>query len=185
MALTYTLGTLTTVPVSDRPDLVPPVVLNALVELGLAEKVGVVPIDPELSDTAATEKAYGLTPDTLANCVIVTGKREGVSKTAACVVLSTTRAAINGLVQKKLDVRKASFLERELAIEHTGMEFGGITPIGLPADWPVFVDARVAEAPLVIVGSGIRGSKLLLPGALFASLPSVEIVPDLGRVIES
>jgi prolyl-tRNA editing enzyme YbaK/EbsC (Cys-tRNA(Pro) deacylase) len=180
----YTLGTLITVPVSERPDLVPRVVLDALVAVGFADRVGVVEIDPELSDTAATREAYGLTPDALANCVIVTGKREGVSKTAACVVLSITRANINGVVPKKLDVRKASFLDRDLAIEQTGMEFGGITPIGLPAEWPIFVDERVALAPLVIVGSGIRGSKLILPGELFASFPAVEIVPDLGTRIE-
>ena len=41
-------------------------------------------------------------------------------------------------------MRKCSFLPMDRAVELTGMEYGGITPIGLPADWPVFVDSRVA-----------------------------------------
>jgi prolyl-tRNA editing enzyme YbaK/EbsC (Cys-tRNA(Pro) deacylase) len=180
----YTLGLLTSEPVSEHPDLVAPTVLAALVSLGLENQAGVVEIDPDLSDTAATQTAYGLAMETLANCVIVTGKREGVTRTAACLVPATTRANINGLVPPRLDVRKASFLERTLAVEQTGMEFGGITPIGLPTGWPIFVDGRIPDIPLVIVGSGIRRSKLIVPGVLFASLPGAVIVPELGRPIE-
>ena len=72
-------------------------------------------------------------------------------------------------------------MPREVAVELTGMEFGGITPIGLPETWPVLVDARVIRTPLVIVGSGIRRSKLIVPGELFASLPGVQVVEGLGR----
>jgi prolyl-tRNA editing enzyme YbaK/EbsC (Cys-tRNA(Pro) deacylase) len=67
------------------------------------------------------------------------------------------------------------------AVELTGMEYGGITPLGLPADWPLLVDARVAAADAVVVGSGIRGSKLAVPGAVLAALPGAEVVPDLAR----
>lgn len=180
-----TLGKLVGVPASEAPDLVAPVAFAALVAAGLADAVGVVEIDPDLSDTAATEAAYGLDATTLANCVIVTGKREGAERVAACVVASHTRADINGLVKRRLDVRKASFMPRESAVELSGMEFGGITPVGLPSGWPIFVDAGVAATPLLVIGSGIRKSKLIMPGELFAKLPGVEIVPDLGVVIPS
>ncbi|MDQ1546719.1 MAG: hypothetical protein QOH69_1623 [Actinomycetota bacterium] len=80
-----------------------------------------------------------------------------------------------------MDVRKASFLAREIAVESTGMEFGGITPIGLPVGWPILVDGRVTQTPLVIVGSGIRPSKLIVPGDLFSSLPGVEVIDGLAR----
>jgi prolyl-tRNA editing enzyme YbaK/EbsC (Cys-tRNA(Pro) deacylase) len=179
----HTLGALTTAPVSVHPELVSSSVLDALRALGLDSAIGVVEIDPALSDTAATREAYGLTADTLANCVIVIGRREGEERTAACVVPATTRADINGFVKHRLDVRKASFLARELAVELTGMEFGGITPIGLPASWPILVDERIIHTPLVIVGSGVRRSKLIVPGELFSALPGVEIVSGLGREI--
>jgi prolyl-tRNA editing enzyme YbaK/EbsC (Cys-tRNA(Pro) deacylase) len=178
------LGKLVAVAASQAPELVAPVTFAALVSAGLADSIGVVEIDPGLSDTAATEAAYGLDPSTLANCVIVTGKREGEERIAACVVASHTRADINGLVKRRLDVRKASFLPRESAIERSGMEFGGITPVGLPAAWPIYVDASLARVPLLVIGSGIRKSKLIIPGELFDQLPGVELVPDLGVVIE-
>jgi prolyl-tRNA editing enzyme YbaK/EbsC (Cys-tRNA(Pro) deacylase) len=67
------------------------------------------------------------------------------------------------------------------AVELTGMEYGGITPIGLPADWPVYVDAAVAATERVVIGSGIRRSKLTLPGSALASLPGAVVLPSLGR----
>jgi prolyl-tRNA editing enzyme YbaK/EbsC (Cys-tRNA(Pro) deacylase) len=96
------------------------------------------------------------------------------------MVFATTRADVNGLVKRQLDVRKASFAPMETAVELTGMEYGGITPIGLPADWPVFVDAAVARSERVIIGSGVRRSKLTLPGAALASLPGAVVVTNLG-----
>jgi prolyl-tRNA editing enzyme YbaK/EbsC (Cys-tRNA(Pro) deacylase) len=147
---------------------------------GLLGEVGVVEIDPALSDTATTQQEFGLELDTLANCVVVAGKREGLERLAACVVLATTRADINGIVKRLLDVRKASFLPTERAVELTGMEYGGITPIGLPTDWPVLVDRRVIGTEVVVIGSGVRRSKILLPGRLLARLAGVEVIAGLA-----
>jgi prolyl-tRNA editing enzyme YbaK/EbsC (Cys-tRNA(Pro) deacylase) len=63
----------------------------------------------------------------------------------------------------------------------TGMEYGGITPIGLPTGWPILVDAAVAAAAEVVIGGGVRGSKLFLPGRALLSLPGAELVEGLGR----
>ena len=100
-------------------------------------------IDPELADTAAFCERYGVGLDVSANCVVVAGRRGGETRFAACVVLATTRADVNGVVRRRLDARKASFAAMDLAVAETGMEYGGITPIGLPAGWPLLVDARV------------------------------------------
>ena len=69
----------------------------------------------------------------------------------------------------------------ETAVELTGMEYGGITPIGLPGDWPIYVDEAVANTPRVVIGSGVRRSKLTLPGAALASLPGAVVLTGLGR----
>ena len=90
-----------------------------------------------------------------------------------------TRADVNTLVRKLLDVRKCSFLPMDRAVEETGMEYGGITPFGLPAGWRVLVHEALLEEPVVVVGSGVRRSKLLVPGRLLADLPGAEVVPDL------
>ena len=176
----FTLGGLTTAPASTRTDLLAPPTREALEALGWLDEVGVVEIDPDISDTAATRDEFGLDAANLANCVVVGGKREGVERIAACVVLSTTRADVNNTVKRLLDVRKASFLPMDRAVELTGMEYGGITPIGLPAGWPVLVDARVADQDVVIIGSGVRRSKILLPGRLIASLPGAQLIEGLG-----
>ena len=176
----FRLGRLISVPVSDRPDLVAAPTLRALEQIGWLGSVGVVEIDPGQSDTAMSQATYQLPPDTLANCVVVGGKREGDERMAACVVLFTTRADVNGAVRRRLDVRKASFLPMDRAVELSGMEYGGINPIGLPAEWPILVDPRVVETDIVLTGSGVRRSKLLLPGRLLGQLPGAEIVDGLG-----
>jgi prolyl-tRNA editing enzyme YbaK/EbsC (Cys-tRNA(Pro) deacylase) len=178
---TFRLGALSSVPASTRPDLLAEPTRTALENTGLVDDVGVVEIDPAVSDTAASQHEFGLEPDMLANCVVVGGKREGSERFAACVVLATTRADVNGVVRRRLDVRKASFLPMDRAVEATGMEYGGITPIGLPTGWPVLIDSRVVEAELVVIGSGVRRSKILVPGALLARVPGAEVVEALGR----
>jgi prolyl-tRNA editing enzyme YbaK/EbsC (Cys-tRNA(Pro) deacylase) len=96
------------------------------------------------------------------------------------MVLATTRADVNGVVRRHLDARKASFAPMDDAVRLTGMEYGGITPIGLPEGWPVLVDAAVVAAGPVIVGSGIRGSKLELPGDALVDLPGAVVLDGLA-----
>ncbi len=177
---------LATAPVLDRPELLGPPVLAAVERLVAEGTVAgdailSAPIDGDLSDTSASIDAYGIAPEQAANCVVVSGKREGTERIAALVVLASTRADVNGVVKRLLDVRKCSFLGREDAVARTGMEFGGISPIGLPAEWRVLVDARVAAAGPVIIGSGIRPSKVALDGAVLAGLAGVEVVDGLAR----
>jgi prolyl-tRNA editing enzyme YbaK/EbsC (Cys-tRNA(Pro) deacylase) len=174
------IGSLVDEPALDRPDLLAPAVLAALRGWPRAGEVRVAEIDPDLADTAAFCEKYGTPLETSANCVVVAGKREGHTRYAACLVLATTRADVNGVVRRYLDVRKASFAATDDAVSQTGMEYGGITPIGLPA-WPVLIDARVAGVAEVIIGSGVRRSKLILSGAALASLPGADVITDLAR----
>ena len=178
------MGRLDAVAALSRPDLLGPSVAAALAELEGkidAAAVGVAEIDPELADTAAFCERYEVPLAESANCVVVAGRRDGESRFAACVILATTRADVNGMVRRQLDVRKASFAPMDTAVEQTGMEYGGITPIGLPAHWPVFVDAAVAASGRVIIGSGVRRSKLTLPGEALGQLPGATVLTGLAR----
>jgi prolyl-tRNA editing enzyme YbaK/EbsC (Cys-tRNA(Pro) deacylase) len=174
------LGSLQTRPALERPDLLAPPVAAALAGWPGASGIGVVEIDPELADTAALAAAYDLPMETGANCVVVGGRRAGEERVAACVVRADTRADVNNLVKRALDVRKASFLPVERAVEESGMEYGGITPLGLPASWRVLVDPRAVDIDVAVIGSGVRRSKLLLPGTLLAELPGAEVVDGLA-----
>lgn len=167
-----------TVPATTRPDLLAEPVRAALAGWPDADAVGVAEIDPALADTAAFCERYDVPLDASANCVVVTGKRAGQTRTAACMVLATDRADVNNVVRRHLDVRKLSFAAQDEATAATGMEYGGITPIGLPEDWPILVDRRVTEAGDVVIGSGVRRSKLVVPGAWLADLPGA-LVLDL------
>ncbi|MFE5211526.1 YbaK/EbsC family protein [Streptomyces sp. NPDC056600] len=146
-----------------------------------AENIVYVDTDPEKADTAVFVQHYGSDLlDASANCVVVAGRRGQETGYAACLVLSTTRADVNGLVRRRLGARKASFAPMDTATGLTGMEYGGITPVGLPAGWPVLVDSAVAALPYVLVGSGRRRGKLLVPGPALAELPGAEVVEGLG-----
>jgi len=96
-------------------------------------------------------------------------------------VLATTRADVNGLAKRQLGASKISFAPMDAATAASGMEYGGITPIGLPADWPILIDQAVARADRVVVGSGLRRSKISLPGAALARLPNAVVLEGLGR----
>jgi prolyl-tRNA editing enzyme YbaK/EbsC (Cys-tRNA(Pro) deacylase) len=168
------------VPTLSRTDLLAAPVAAALRDWPGADEVLVAEIDPALADTAAFCERYGISLTESANCVVVAGKRGGNTMYAACMVLATTRADVNGLVRRHLDARKASFAPVEAVTAATGMEYGGITPVGLPADWRILVDDLVAKTPSVVIGAGIRSAKLRLPGGLLAELPGAEILPGLG-----
>ena len=175
-----TLGTLRTEPATTRTDLLAEPVRAVLSGWPHAARVGVAEIDPGLADTAACSEAYEVPLEAGANCVVVAGRRDGEERVAACVVRADTRADVNNLVKRMLDVRKCSFLSMDRAVEESGMEYGGITPVGLPEHWRLLVDSRAAELDLALIGSGVRRSKLLLPGPLLGELPRAEVVEGLA-----
>ncbi len=180
--MNVSIGSLAAEPALSRPGLLAAPVVTALSAMGeAAGAVGVAEIDPAAADTAAFCERYGVSPAESANCVVITGRRDGEARYAACVILATTRADVNNTARRELDVRKASFAAMDDAVEQTGMEYGGITPVGLPAAWPVLVDARVADTATVVIGSGVRRSKLVLPGKLLASLPGARVIEGLAR----
>ena len=169
------VGTLTFVPVGDAPDLVGDPVRRYIEETG-GDGLWVSEIDPSLADTVAFCEHYEVGLDVSANCVVVEAKRADRVWHAACIVLATSRADVNGIVRKHLGARKISFAPVDSAVSLTGMEYGGITPVGLPEDWAILIDTNVIGRQRVIIGSGIRGSKILAATDVLASLPNAEVL---------
>lgn len=155
-------------------------VLAAAHATGVAYEL--VACDPALADTAAFCEAYGYSPDQSANAIVVVGKGDP-RVYATCLVLATTRLDVNGVVRARLGTRKASFASSDETAELTGMQIGGVTPYGLPAGLPIWIDSRVMECDRVIVGGGSRDRKLLVPPASLAALPNAEIVDHLANPI--
>lgn len=168
------LGTLDWRPVADHLDLVADPVATLVRDLALEAYVA--PIDPDLADTAAFCAAYEVSLDRSANCVVVAARRAEQSRMAVCLVLATDRADINRTIRRHLDARKISFAAMDDAVTATAMAYGGITPVGLPPGWPILIDDAVAGCDWVVVGSGLRSSKLAVSGATLAALPYAEVL---------
>ncbi len=175
------IGSLESLPALNHPELLAPSVHEALAAWPSATEAAVIEIAPEFADTAAMSERYGVPMEWGANCVVVMGRREGEERVAACLVRADTRADVNNLVKRTLDVRKCSFLSMDRAVAESGMEYGGITPVGLPPSWRILVDEACLAIEAAVIGSGVRRSKLLVPGRLLGELPGAEVLAGLGR----
>jgi prolyl-tRNA editing enzyme YbaK/EbsC (Cys-tRNA(Pro) deacylase) len=154
-------------------------VVAHLARLGVDYEI--IPCDPALADTAAFCEAYGYAPDDSANTIVVIGKGD-VPRHVACVVLATTRLDVNGVVRRRLEVRKASFASADETVARTGMEIGGVTAFGLPDDLPIWVDAAVMQRGQIILGGGSREIKVLTPSSTLAALANVTVIEGLASL---
>lgn len=175
------LGKLTFNPIKADDQLVTKSVASRAYESGIANDVFVAEIDAELSDTAIFCKEYEVDLGITTNCLIIEARRADKTWYAACLVLGTDMADVNGVIRKTLGARKTTFASKDTALELTGMEYGGITPIGLPEDWPIYIDEAVANQEVVVIGSGIRGSKIAVKTGALSRLPNAQVL-DIKRV---
>ncbi|SEK53809.1 Cys-tRNA(Pro) deacylase, prolyl-tRNA editing enzyme YbaK/EbsC [Roseateles sp. YR242] len=159
------------VPAEQWPAHLPDFVARALPADGCL----VFPVADEHSDTAQFSARFGFSLEDCANTLILRFTKEGVDRYAAVVTLGSRRLDINGAVKAALDARRLSFAKREIASELTGMEFGGVTAFGLPADMPILIDAAVMERACVVVGAGYRRTKILVPPSLLQALPQASV----------
>ncbi|MCX6719427.1 MAG: YbaK/EbsC family protein [Candidatus Taylorbacteria bacterium] len=177
------LGKLAISPVSDSLNLVAPPTASLLKSMpNVDEEIGVTEIDQNFSDTAAFCGHYEVGLGQTVNCVVIKATRGDKNWYAACLIFGNTRADVNGLVRRHLGARKASFAPMEEAVALTKMEYGGITPVGLPADWPIIIDKAVADSPMVVIGSGIRKSKLVVTGKFLTKLPNAVVLEGVAEM---
>jgi prolyl-tRNA editing enzyme YbaK/EbsC (Cys-tRNA(Pro) deacylase) len=141
------------------------------------------PCDPDFADTARFCERYGVSPEDSANTIVVAGKSEP-RRHVACVLLATTRLDVNGVVRRRLGVRKASFAAAEETRAVTGMMIGGVTPLALPAQMPVWVDDRVMAREQIVVGGGSRSLKIRLAPEALRLLPHTEVVAGLAMPVD-
>jgi prolyl-tRNA editing enzyme YbaK/EbsC (Cys-tRNA(Pro) deacylase) len=60
------------------------------------------------------------------------------------------------------------------------MQIGGVTVFGLPADMPIWVDARVMDRDRIILGGGSRSWKVISTAAILEALPGMVVVDGLA-----
>ena len=137
------------------------------------------PCDPALADTAAFCEHYGVSLANSANAILVRSKT-GERKFVLCVLLATDRLNSNHTVRKKMGARKVSFASADETRELTGMEIGGVTPLALPGELPIWIDAAVMECDYVVLGGGNRQTKIKLDPRALLLQASAEVVEDLA-----
>jgi prolyl-tRNA editing enzyme YbaK/EbsC (Cys-tRNA(Pro) deacylase) len=140
--------------------------------------------DPDLADTAAFCEAYDIPLERSANAILV-ASRKPEGHHAVCVVLATSRLDVNGVVRRRLGVRKVSFASAELTRELTGQDIGGVTIFGLPESMPVWIDSGVLDNDWIVVGAGSRSAKIRLDPNQLVDMEGFEIVEDLAKQPES
>ncbi len=171
-------------PVIDRPDLVPVTTFRAIESWSGPESASdflVAEINPEYAGGNELCSYYNINPKFGANCLVVEGKRGSNSIIAVCIVPVGYKYDMSGVVRKKLGVRQVSVASLEYVLSISKMEYGSITPIGLPQEWKVFVDPLVLEPERIIIGGGLKKSKLSIPSNALLHLPSVEVLDGLAK----
>ena len=154
-----------------------PTVVESMTSLGIVYEE--MECDPALADTAAFCEAYDVPLDKSANAILV-ASRKPEGQMVACLVLATTRLDVNGVVRRRMGVKKASFANAEQTREVTGMEIGGVTIFGLPAGLPVWIDPQVLENDWIVIGAGSRSAKIRLDPGQLPGLDGFELVPNLA-----
>ena len=167
--------------VLENPDLVSKPVFEFAQSLENGNEVLVAEIDPKFMGGKELCDEFGVDPKMGANCVVVEATGKDTSEFVAVVMSVGYRADLNGFVKKHLGAKRVSLAPLEKVIEKTQMEYGSITPFGLPNNWKILMDSRIFENDAIIVGGGKQISKLLVPTKIFKNIPSVEIIPDLGK----
>lgn len=80
-------------------------------------------------------------------------------------------------LRRHLNQSRLTLASPEEVRQVTGYELGAVSPFGLPSPLPVLVDASVVAQEEVSIGSGVRGTTIILHvDDLMRALGNVEIV---------
>ena len=177
-------GLLSFIPVIDNPNLVSRSVYDDIINKEWhcdKQDFLVAEIDPRYAGGKELCEKYQIDITKGANCLIVNGIR-GKNKTyAACIVPVGYRYDMSGEVRKRMGARQVSVAPLEDVLSTTQMEYGSITPIGLPSDWLMFIDPKVLLHEYIVVGGGLVKSKLLIPSQALLDIPNALILDGLAK----
>ncbi len=167
--------------IEENKELLPQSVYDYIVSQGLSKAIRVAKIDPAFADGEALSKEYDIPYEMELNCLVVEGRRGEAVRYAGLVLPYGRRANMNSKVRGPLDVKKVSFADLEYVTKVSGMEYGSITPIGLPEDFVILLEKEVLDREQVIVGGGLACSKLLFDPKLFLNMKNCVIVEGIAK----
>ena len=149
--------------------------LRALAESGIEYAVT---RHSRVRSLAEAAEARGVPPDAMVKTMVV---RRGAGD-HLFVLVPGDREISWPKLRAVLGVNRISMPDAEGARTVTGYERGAITPFGATSAWPVLIDAKAMDHPLVAIGGGMRGVNLhLAPADLVTQLGAQVVdvsVPD-------
>ena len=172
------------VPIVENQGLVGETVFELSQSLEENQRPLVAKIGPQYMGGKELCEHYGVDPSSGGNCVVVEVVKPEDTTFAAIVIPVGYRADLNHFVKKHFSAKRISLAPIDKITEMTKMEYGSITPFGLPSSWHILIDSRLAQKEKIIVGSGKQISKLLLPISTLLSIPNVEVIEYLSEPIE-
>lgn len=179
------IGNLKFSSINENPSLVPNTTLSIINELNLDNDIFVAEIDPDCADGYKLCKKYIISPTIGINCLIVEAKRGNIVKYAALLVPMGCKYNMSNIVRKELNAKNVSVANLDYVLEKTQMEFGSINPIGIPKDWHIFIDPIVLKNDKIIIGGGLKTSKILIPSTLLLKLPNAKILENLAKNLDN
>jgi prolyl-tRNA editing enzyme YbaK/EbsC (Cys-tRNA(Pro) deacylase) len=169
----------------NHPNLVGPSITSLLQNwqgIVPVEDIHVAEIDPVSAGGQDFCTRYGFSFNTGANCVIVEAVRNERRTLAACVSLVGWQLNLNTVVRKFLGARRVSLAPLDLILQISQMEYGSITPFGLPSAWPILLDSQILNSSKIVIGSGLLKSKLFLPTHALVDLPGAVVIEGLASI---
>ena len=108
--------------------------------------------------------------------------RKAPPEFAAAFVTADTHADLNGVVRHTLEVSKVSFAtDRRWPLRRPAWSRAACRRSDCPMTGRCSSTEHVLSIPKLYLGSGIRPSKLVVDGSIFADIPGVRCVPGLGK----
>ena len=167
--------------IENRRELLPENVYHSLKVIDPEGETKVAEIDPAFADGESLHQVYGVPYEKELNCLVVAGSRGEETTYAALLVPYGKRASMNSVVRAPLNAKKVVFADLDYVIRKTGMEYGSITPVGLPEGWKILAEETILEQETVIIGGGKVCSKIEIPVALLKKLPGFTVVKGLAK----
>ena len=180
------VGQLSFYPVMEKLDLVPQTVYNVISTVNWScskNDFYVAEINPSYAGGLDLCEKYKIDPSMGANCLVVNGIRGKNKSFAACVVPVGYRYDMSGVVRKALNARTVSVAPLDYVLSVSLMEYGSITPIGLPSDWRIFIDPAVLTHKNIVVGGGFVRSKMCIPSSALLDIPNSSVLEGLAKEV--
>lgn len=144
-------------------------VTTALDRLGIPYRTFTHPGPVRSLEQAATER--GQRPEQVVRSILFRLEQD---RFALVLVAGPAQVAWRTL-RKHLGQSRLTMASEEEVVAVTGYQIGAVAPLGLPQPLPVYIDDSVTAEEEISLGSGVRGTTIILAAAdLLRALPEAE-----------